>query len=125
MVYLVNAFSINMLDFNERQIIDVAFSPISLLEAKNIILDSIKSKEFVSAIGHQSTAILLSKIIQIPIPENRIDVKLKPNDSVVVFQVLFRPEEGKVYTTEELEKFLEEGKIRFFYCKILFHNDME
>lgn len=62
------------------------------------------NKDFVSAIGHQSTADILSEILGIEIPYNRITVNLKDKDEVIVFKLKKRPPEGKILTKEEIEE---------------------
>jgi hypothetical protein len=95
MVYLGNAFSLNMLNAPEVQL---KVSEISLQEAKNIL-----SGGFISAVGHQATADILSKLLDIPVLFNRIEVKLQKGDVLIVFQLLKRLEEGKVLTEEEIK----------------------
>jgi hypothetical protein len=59
---------------------------------------------FISAVGHEGTAQLLSQILGIPIPTSRISVKMERGDIALVFRVLERLPEGKVLSKEELEK---------------------
>lgn len=61
-----------------------------------------KQDVFVSAIGHQATAELLSSILGMNIPMNRIQVKMKSGDKALVFRLIERIPEGKVLTAEEL-----------------------
>lgn len=56
-----------------------------------------------SAIGHQSTADLLSMLLECPVPVNRIEYKQEPHDVALVFKPKQRIGEGKVLTREELE----------------------
>lgn len=56
----------------------------------------------ISAVGHQGTADVLSAILGIVIPVNRIAVKMAAGDKAIVFRVLTRLEEGKILTAEEL-----------------------
>jgi len=71
-----------------------------------ISLDSVRellaSREFINAVGHQSTAELLSQLLDMPIEMNRIEIKLERGDELIVFQLMVRLPEGKVYTKEEL-----------------------
>jgi hypothetical protein len=75
------------------------YKPISIEEAKELL----QNNEFTSAIGHESTAKLLSELLNINIPANRIQVKMSSGDVAIVFQVLTRLPEGKVLTDEELK----------------------
>jgi len=76
------------------------FSKISLDYAKELL----SFGDFVSAIGHEATANLLSKITGAKIPVNRVRIEMEPGDIAIVFRVLTRLPEGKILTEEELEK---------------------
>jgi hypothetical protein len=94
-VYLSNAFSLSMLSsFPSTLYVREA----SLEEVKELISNS----TFISAVGHQATADVLSKLLNVQIPFNRIQINLNPNDILIVFQLLTRLEEGKILTEEEL-----------------------
>lgn len=67
-MYLLNAFSLQMLDDNE--IVNVRFTPVDKLPAG-----------LVSAIGHADTAAVLG------VPMNRINVKLHKGDVAYVAQL--------------------------------------
>jgi len=71
---------------------------VSVSEAANVL-----SQGFISAVGHESTAQLLTQLLSIPVPVNRIQIRLEPGDKLVVFQLLTRLPEGKVLTLEELK----------------------
>ena len=58
----------------------------------------------ISAIGHETTAKLMSRIIGFDVAVNRVQIKMQPGDSAIVFRVLTRLPEGKVLTEEELSK---------------------
>ncbi|EDN67529.1 conserved hypothetical protein [Beggiatoa sp. PS] len=60
------------------------------------------AENFVSAIGHQGTAQLLSNLLNINIPVNRISIEMQPGDKALVFRLKQRMEEGKVFTQEEI-----------------------
>jgi len=80
----------------------VLMEKISLQEARELV---IKYKDnMVSAIGHQSTAILLSKLLQYNIPYNRVSVYFNTGDIGLHFFLKSRIEEGKILNLEELEK---------------------
>lgn len=64
----------------------------------------LENNPFVSAIGHQSTADLLSKLTDVSIPVNRIAVSLKDGDVMIVFKLKTRLPEGTVLNKEELAK---------------------
>ncbi len=75
------------------------FRKISIGKARNIL----SKNEFVSAIGHESTAKFLSQILGINIPLNRIQIKMSKGDRAVVFKLLDRLPEGKVLSIDEIK----------------------
>ena len=79
------------------------FRKISLSEVKEMLSRG-SSFAYVSAIGHEGTAALMSHLTGIQIPVNRVAVKMQLGDLAIVFRVLERLPEGKVLTQEELEK---------------------
>jgi len=80
-------------------------------EIKNLL----KNTQFTSAVGHSSTADLLSKMVQVEIPVNRINLKLAESDMLIVFQVLVRLEEGRVLSEAELSQL----PTKFFLVELL------
>lgn len=56
-----------------------------------------------SAIGHEATARVLSDLLQITIPVNRIEYKQQPRERAIVFKLRGRPEEGRILNREEIE----------------------
>jgi hypothetical protein len=60
------------------------------------------SGTFISAVGHESTADILSKLLGIRILVNRQAIRLKENDIVYVYQLLQRLPEGIVLNKEEI-----------------------
>jgi hypothetical protein len=75
------------------------YRPISVEEARSILL----AEGFVSAVGHEGTANLLSNLLGVSIPANRIAITMKPGDKALVFQLLHRLPEGRVLSVEELK----------------------
>lgn len=71
--------------------------PIDIREAKRIV-----SNGFVSAIGHEGAAVLLSQLLDQPVCMNRIAVHLKPGDQALVLRLGHRLPEGRILTFEEL-----------------------
>ncbi len=72
------------------------FEPLAETEAKNLL-----SGGFVSAIGHEATAKLLSHVLGQPILENRIQVFLEMGDKAIIFRLQQRLPEGKVLNEGE------------------------
>jgi hypothetical protein len=60
--------------------------------------------EIVSAVGHEATAKFLSKILDFPIPVNRINVEFRDGDMALVVRIKTRLPEGAVLSEEDLEK---------------------
>jgi hypothetical protein len=58
---------------------------------------------FQSAIGHASSAQLLTRLLQIDVPVNRIAITMAPGDCALVLRVLGRLPEGAVLSATELE----------------------
>lgn len=81
MNYLTNAFSLQMLDL--EKVNTIVTTPLTEEEVKKIL-----SKGFVSAVGHQDTAGVLTTLLGVDIPFNRINVTLTPGDSLVVAQLI-------------------------------------
>ena len=63
----------------------------------------LKENDFISAIGHQSTAEVLSELIGIDIPMNN-SVQPKPGQTAIVFRLLGRIPKGKFYLEKKLKK---------------------
>lgn len=56
-----------------------------------------------SAIGHQSTADLLSALLEFNVPVNRMEFKQTVDDVGIVFKLRQRAPEGTILSREELE----------------------
>lgn len=78
------------------------FQPLSPIEAGEMVANN----PFTSAIGHASSANLLSAILEIDVPTNRVNITMQPGDVAIVLRMKpgARLEEGKVLSKEELEK---------------------
>jgi hypothetical protein len=72
---------------------------ISLEEAKSLV----SSSEVLSAIGHQSTADILTELLETEVPLNRIMFVQETGQQAIVFKLNGRPEEGKILSREEIE----------------------
>jgi len=75
------------------------YKPIELDKAKDLI----KQRGFVSAIGHESTASVMSSLLEENITMNRIEFKQQLGDTCLVFKLKGRPQEGKLLSKEEIE----------------------
>ena len=56
-----------------------------------------------SAVGHQSTAAVLSELLGRNIEMNRIEYRQKVGDTALIFKMKGRPKEGSIMTREEIE----------------------
>ena len=73
---------------------------ITLEEAKNLV----HNNDILSAVGHKSTADILTTLLEKEIPANRIEYAQNVNEKALVFKLNGRPEEGKILTADEIQK---------------------
>ncbi|MCW1309519.1 MAG: DUF1874 domain-containing protein [Candidatus Nanoarchaeia archaeon] len=97
-IYVLNTLIVP-LNFDEGNEYRVRLKKINIEEAKRLLL----SEGFESAVGHEGTAQLLSKILGIPIPFNRRTVFFKRGDKGIHFFLKQRLPEGTVLTEEQLK----------------------
>lgn len=71
--------------------------PLTTDEARALVEDG-----FYSAIGHQATATLLSRLLGRPVGVNRTSVILEHGDRALIFQIERRLPEGRVLSEAEL-----------------------
>lgn len=82
MLYLANAFSLQMLDLQKAQSIVVV--PVS----KDKVVEVLKNNSFKSCIGHLDTANVLTQELGVTIEMNRISVSLTKDDTLIVAQLV-------------------------------------
>jgi len=75
------------------------FYPITIDKAKEIL----SKNNFISAIGHETTAQFLSQLLECNISFNRIKIEMQKGDIAIVFQLKERLPEGKILTEKELQ----------------------
>jgi len=92
-IYIANAFSLSML---------TPPTTIKVTEASEDEVRRILNQGFISAIGHEATAKIVSSRLGVSVQVNRVSIQLKPSDILVVFQLLTRLPEGKVLSEEEM-----------------------
>lgn len=73
---------------------------ITLDEAKNLV----HNNEILSAVGHKSTADILTTLLEKEIPANRIEYAQNVNEKALVFKLNGRAEEGKILTADEIQE---------------------
>jgi hypothetical protein len=77
---------------------------ITLEEAKNIIKTYNYDNNILSAIGHQSTADILTELLDVKIETNRILFQQEAGQKALCFKLNGRPPEGQILSKEELEE---------------------
>lgn len=80
------------------------YNEISLDRAREIAQQANGFNQLVSAVGHQSTCDILTKLLGVTIPMNRIEHKQEIGTAALIFKLKGRPEEGKILTVEEIEE---------------------
>jgi hypothetical protein len=99
MLYILNSLIVPV-DFQNKQGYVVSLWKIDLETARKIV----REMPFTSAVGHEATAKVLTDLLGVEIPHNRIAVKMKDGDSAIHFVLRTRLPEGKVLTEEELRE---------------------
>jgi hypothetical protein len=98
-LYILNTLVIPI-DFDEYAEAKVKLRKITISEAKEILT----SADFVSAVGHEATAKVLSQLLGIQIPAIRQTIFMKPGDKAIHFFLKTRLPEGVVLSEDELKK---------------------
>ena len=80
MLYLANSFSLQMLNLERVNYIEI--TPLNQEEVKKLL-----EKGFISVIGHNDTAIILTNILGVDVPFNRASINLTTEDILVVAQI--------------------------------------
>jgi len=102
-IIISNSFSVNMLTSNTSY--TLTFVPMQMEHVRKLIEFAIENNvPIISIVGHESTAKLLSQLLNIDIKVNRINYTLQDSDLLLVFVVPVRLPEGRVLNEEELEK---------------------
>lgn len=63
----------------------------------------LNNSEYISAVGHESTAEILSEILGVKIEMNRIQFHQKVGQKAIIFKLNERPPEGVIYNRKQLE----------------------
>ena len=80
------------------------YEPLTLEQARLLIANfQAAGREIQSAVGHESTAELLTSVLKFPVANNRIDFCQTLEDAALVFRLNKRAPEGKILCREELE----------------------
>ncbi len=112
-VYLANAFSINMLLPLPKEGRTVKVRPVSLEEVKSLL-----QQGYESAVGHESTASVLSTLLGVEVPPRRVAISLSEGDRLIVFQLTLRLAEGQILSVDEVWALYQEGKFAFYLVEV-------
>ncbi|RME51268.1 MAG: DUF1874 domain-containing protein, partial [Deltaproteobacteria bacterium] len=79
------------------------FEPLTQAQARALI-DAYRKGggRIESAIGHATTAQLLSELLGVEVPENRIEYHQEVGEEAIVFRLKHRPPPGKILDVEEM-----------------------
>lgn len=77
-----------------------SYEPATLDEVRTRIATS----EWQSAIGHESTAQILTDLLGVDVPVNRMQYSQQPGEIAVVFKLKARAPEGVILTRAEIEE---------------------
>jgi len=99
MLYVLNTLTVPI-NFSQHSTATVRFKRLTVDEAKQLLA----SQPFTSAVGHEATAQLLSRLLNVNIPFNRASIYLQPGDKCIHFFLKTRLPEGRVLTEDEISK---------------------
>ena len=97
-LYVLNTLIVPV-NFSQHSQVTVTFRRVTVEEAKAIL----SSQSFTSAVGHEGTAQLLSKLLGVHIPYNRQTIYMQPGDQCLHFFLSTRLPEGRVLSEDELK----------------------
>jgi len=112
-VYISNAFSLGMLPASQEGL-TLRVRPIILEEAQDLLEEG-----FTSAVGHSSTAQVLTTLLGFPVEAQRVAIKMSRGDRLIVFQLGVRLEEGRILNEEEVRALYEQGLATFWLVEVL------
>ena len=75
------------------------YTPLTLEDARDIA----QRENYESAIGHESTAEILTELLGVFVTVNRTNNKQAPGDQAIVFKLRGRPLEGKILSREDID----------------------
>jgi hypothetical protein len=97
-VYLLNSLIVPI-DFTRHSVVWVRMRQTTVEEVRDLLKNC-----WESAVGHEATASLLSKILGVEVPMRRVPIYAKPGDVLVHFGLRTRLPEGRVLSEEELQQ---------------------
>ncbi|MGH9425829.1 MAG: YddF family protein, partial [Terriglobia bacterium] len=75
------------------------YEPLTLEEARSLVADG-----FDSAIGHVGTAEVLSELLHVPVPLNRVEYFQQPGEKAIVFKLKSRIPAGVILDRQQIEE---------------------
>jgi ferredoxin-fold anticodon binding domain-containing protein len=89
--YVANAISLGMLDSIDREMAYGSYDPMSIkLEISRLSAqgarDWVRREDWISIVGHDDTAALLSELLGVPIIKNMVSTSIKVGDCILVCQ---------------------------------------
>jgi hypothetical protein len=96
--YVLNTLTVP-LDWDSEILYYVTLKKVNINGSKELLRNG-----FISAVGHEATAKLLTELLGIEIPYNRIQVKMTHFDRALHFVLKERIPEGKILTLDELKQ---------------------
>jgi len=116
-LYILSGFSLNMLPIpcHVHMTITESFP-----DAARAIVESARrrGREIISAVGHESTAKMLTELLGVEVKANRIMVKLEEGDTALIFQLFTRLPEGRVLNYGELADLMNRGLAKLLYLDV-------
>jgi hypothetical protein len=98
-IYILNSLVVPV-DFRKHERVAVMMKRATPDEVRRLLQ---LPEGFISAVGHESTSVLLTEILGVEVPFNRIAVSVKPGDIIIHFVLKTRLPEGKVLNLQELQ----------------------
>lgn len=101
-LYLLSGFSLGMLMQADCRVRVIRLVSSGIKEYKATLEKIMQPDAVVSAVGHESTAGLMSELLGENVPVNREQIMMDKGDKALVFQIMGRLPEGRVLAAHEL-----------------------
>jgi hypothetical protein len=75
-----------------------------LASAKSLLAHASPATVYTSAVGHESTALVMAELLGVQVPVNRIQVFPVVGDKLLCFKLKQRAPEGVILSVEEIEE---------------------
>jgi hypothetical protein len=98
-VYVLNTLIIPV-DFEKHPKVKAIIRKATVEEVRRLL----SNESFISAVGHEATSTLLTQLLGINVPYNRVAIKVRPGDVCVHFVLRTRIPEGRILSYEELKQ---------------------